>query len=137
MARSRHAIRLTGFTVPVSPVSPVRTRSACSRSSMKILPSPILPVRPPSVMAGTTSSTRLSGTATSSFSLGRKEMCVFRAAIDFGMAFLAAIAAHFGHRHAGHGDGGERLAHRIQAMRLDDRDDEFHEQLLSAGCLLG
>ena len=52
--------------------SPVRMRTARSRSQTKILPSPILPVPADCRIASTTASTCSSVAATSSFSLGRK-----------------------------------------------------------------
>ena len=58
--------------------------------------------------------------------LGQEGNGVFGAAIDFGMALLAAITAHLGHRHAVHADFGERQADAVQAVRLDNGDDEFH-----------
>jgi hypothetical protein len=51
---------------------------------------------------------------------------VFRPAINLGLSLLPAESAHFGHRQALHADGGERLAHRIETVRLDDCNDIFH-----------
>ena len=55
-----------------SPVSPVRTRRACSTSRTKILPSPIFPVLAVEAMVSTVFSTAPSGTTISSLILGTK-----------------------------------------------------------------
>ncbi len=52
--------------------SPVRMRTAASRSSTKTLPSPILPVDAARAMASTTRSAMSAGAATSTFTLGRR-----------------------------------------------------------------
>src|SRR5262249_13602076 len=59
--------------------------------------------------------------------LGEERDGVFRAAIDLGMAFLPAIAPHFGHGHTGNADFGESEAHGIQAVGLNDGGKEFHD----------
>jgi DNA-nicking Smr family endonuclease len=57
-----------------SPVSPVRMRIAWATSYTKIFPSPILPVRAARAIASRVASSRLSGTTTSIFTLGRKSI---------------------------------------------------------------
>jgi len=64
--------------------------------------------------------------------LGQEVHDIFGAAIDFGVALLAAIALDLGHRHAVDADGRERLADFVQLERFDNRDDEFHGQALSS-----
>src|SRR6266403_5461206 len=51
---------------------------------------------------------------------------VLAAAIQLGVSFLAAEAAHLGHGHADHADAGERLLDVVQLERLDDRLDLLH-----------
>ncbi len=68
-AAGAHRFRL-GYSAS-GPVSPVRMRTAPSSSVMKILPSPMWPVRADCTIAATTSSTRLSSIATSTLVLGR------------------------------------------------------------------
>ena len=51
---------------------------------------------------------------------------VFGPAVNLGLPLLPAEAARFGHRQPLHADGAERLAHRVEAMRLDDCNDVFH-----------
>src|SRR5882724_95537 len=54
---------------------------------------------------------------------------VLAAAIQLGVSFLAAEAAHLGHGHADHADAGERLLDVVQLERLDDRLDLLHQVL--------
>src|ERR1700730_3960839 len=58
--------------------------------------------------------------------LGQKIHDIFGAAIDLGVALLAAIALDLGNRHAVHTDGRQRLADLVKLEGVDDRDDEFH-----------
>src|SRR5262249_31526174 len=51
---------------------------------------------------------------------------IFRAAINLGVALLAAIAFDLGHRHAVDANGRQPLAHLVQFEGFDDRNDEFH-----------
>ena len=55
------------------------------------------------------------------------------------MAFLAAITAHFSDGQAVDADIGERLAYAIDAVRLDNRDNEFHDGVpsLTIGMIAG
>src|ERR1043166_5828860 len=63
--------------------------------------------------------------------LGQEVHRVFGAAINLGVAALAAITFDLGHGEAGNADLPKRVAHVVELERLDDRDDEFH------GCLTG
>src|SRR2546425_10476519 len=58
--------------------------------------------------------------------LGQEIDNVLRAAIELGMALLAAEALDFRHRKTADADLGERLAHLVELERLDDRFDFFH-----------
>src|SRR5438445_10812948 len=60
--------------------------------------------------------------------LGQEVHDIFGAAIDFGVALLAAVALDLGHRHAVDADGRERLTYLVKLEGFDDRDDEFHGQ---------
>src|SRR5262249_42755336 len=51
---------------------------------------------------------------------------VFRAAINLGVALLAAVALDLGDGHSVYADGGQRLADLVEFEGFDDRDDEFH-----------
>ncbi len=51
---------------------------------------------------------------------------VFGPAIDLGLALLPPEAAHLGDGQPLHANGGERLAHRVDTVRLDDCNDIFH-----------
>jgi len=66
--------------------------------------------------------------------LGKKIDDVFGAAVELGVAFLAAETLHLGHRQAGDTDFGERLAHFVELERFHDRFDFFHAGLL---CRIG
>ena len=57
-----------------SPRSPVRMRTASSTGRMKILPSPISPVRAAAAIASTTASTLESTTTASTFTFRCREM---------------------------------------------------------------
>src|SRR6266850_6601408 len=58
--------------------------------------------------------------------LGQEVHGVLRAAVELGVAFLAAEAAHLGHRHADDADLGERLLDVVELERLDDGFDLLH-----------
>src|SRR5262245_7691432 len=58
--------------------------------------------------------------------LGQKAHGIFGAAIDFGMALLAAISLDLGHGHPVHADAGECVAHLVELEWLDDRHDDLH-----------
>src|SRR6476659_9686536 len=60
--------------------------------------------------------------------LGQEVHDIFGAAIDFGVALLAAVTLDLGDGHAVDADGSQGLAHLVKLERFDDRDDEFHGQ---------
>ena len=68
--------------------------------------------------------------------LGQEVHDIFGAAIDFGVALLAAVTLDLGHRHAVDADGRQCLAHLVKLERFDDRDDEFHGQAFVSGGLV-
>src|SRR5579859_657371 len=53
---------------------------------------------------------------------------IFGAAIDFGVALLAAVTLDLGDGHAVHADGGQRLPDLVQLERFDNGDNELHVQ---------
>src|SRR5581483_7045549 len=55
---------------------------------------------------------------------------VLGAAIELGVALLAAEALHFRDGDALHADAGEGLAHLVELERLDDGGDQFHGVLM-------
>ena len=71
-----------------------------STSETKTFPSPILPVLAEPTMAAIAPSTPAVRENDLDLDLGKKIDFVFAAAIDFGVAFLAAEAFDFAHRHA-------------------------------------
>jgi len=101
------------------PVSPVRMRTTCSSVVTKIFPSPILPVRAELSMASMTRSTMPSH-------LGQEVDHVLRAAVQLGVALLAAEALDFGHGDALDADAAEGFAHFVQLERFDDRSHHLH-----------
>ena len=52
---------------------------------------------------------------------------VFGAAIDLGVALLAAVAFHFGDGEAADAELRERIANRVELEWLDDRNNELHD----------
>ncbi len=58
---------------------------------------------------------------------------VFRAAIDFGVPLLPAIAIGLADRHSLDAQPIERRSHLVQFERLDDRQDELHDRTPSKG----
>ena len=58
--------------------------------------------------------------------LGQEVHRVFGAAVDFGVALLAAVAFDLGHGHAVHADRDQRVADFLELEWLDDGDDQFH-----------
>src|SRR5436190_4486495 len=61
--------------------------------------------------------------------LGQEVHGVFGAAIDLGVALLAAEALHLGDGEPGDPDLGERVAHVLELERLDDGGDQLHGTL--------
>ena len=59
---------------------------------------------------------------------------ILRAAVDFGVALLTAVALHLGHGHAVDANRRQGLTDLIELEGFDDRDDEFHGQAYSPGC---
>src|ERR1700682_2962061 len=53
---------------------------------------------------------------------------IFRAAVDLGVALLAAVPLDLGHGHAGDSDRGERLAHLVKFEWFDNGNNELHGQ---------
>src|SRR5580704_10891947 len=60
--------------------------------------------------------------------LGQEIHDIFGAAVDFGVALLAAIALDLGDRHAVDADRGQRLAHLVELEGFYDGNNEFHGQ---------
>src|SRR3954468_13372658 len=58
--------------------------------------------------------------------LGQEVHGVLGAAINLGMALLAAETFHLGHGHAVDAERGERVANLVELERLDDGDNELH-----------
>src|SRR6478735_1786974 len=63
------------------------------------------------------------------FQLRQEAHGIFGAAVDFGVALLAAVAFDLGYRQTVHADGGEGVAHLVQFERLYDRHYYFHVSL--------
>jgi hypothetical protein len=61
--------------------------------------------------------------------LGQKVDHVLGAAVQLGVALLAAEALDLGGGDAGHAGLGQRLAHVIELERLDDGHDHLHERI--------
>ena len=57
---------------------------------------------------------------------------VFRAAVDFGLALLAAKTFHFSHRQTLHAKRGQCLSHFVELEGLDDSHNEFHRAFRSS-----
>src|SRR5881398_1736575 len=58
--------------------------------------------------------------------LGQKIHDIFGAAIDLGVALLAAVSLDLGHGHAADSDRGERLAHLVKFEGFDNGNNELH-----------
>ena len=101
-------------------------RTASSTAETKILPSPILPVLAASTMAATAASTRLSGRTSLDFDFGEEIDGVFAAAINFGVAFLAAEPFDFADGHAFDADFAEGIFDFFQFEWLDDGFNFLH-----------
>ena len=116
-----------------SSFSPVRMRSAVSIGMTKILPSPMRPVCAAAAIASTTRSASASAHDHLELHLGQEIDDVFGAAIELGVALLAAEALGLGHGDARDADFVQRLLHLVELERLDDRFDLFHVTPCAAG----
>jgi hypothetical protein len=58
--------------------------------------------------------------------LGQEVHGVFRAAVDFSVALLPAVALDLGDGHTVEADRREGVAHLFELEGLDDGDDELH-----------
>ena len=112
-----------------APVSPVRMRMADSSGRTKIFPSPIWPVWPLVLMASTTlgAMARIDGDIEPDFR--HETHLVFGAAIELGVAALAAVAFDFGDRYPLDPDSGQRLPHLLELVRFDDGNNILHSAL--------
>ena len=99
---------------------------ASSTVEIKILPSPMRPVRAAFMMASTARSTTASSQITSIFTFGQEVHDIFRAAIQLGMPFLAAKALGFNDGNPLEPDLVQSLLHFVELERLNDRFDLFH-----------
>ena len=108
------------------PRSPVRMRITSSTVEMKILPSPMRPVRAAFMIASTARSTTRVLADHLDLHLGQEIHHIFGAAIELGMALLPAEALGFDHGDALQADFVQRLLHLVQLERLDDRFDLLH-----------
>jgi hypothetical protein len=57
---------------------------------------------------------------------------IFRAAVDFGLALLAAKTFHFSHRQTLYAKRGQRFSHLVELEGLDDSHNEFHRAFRSS-----
>ena len=101
-------------------------RMASSTVETKTLPSPILPVLAALTMAPTAASTLVVGDDQFDFDLGQEIHGVFAAAIDFGVALLAAEAFDLGDGHAFDADFAEGVLHFFEFEWFDDGFDFLH-----------
>ena len=99
---------------------------ASATSYTKILPSPILPVRAPCTSGLDHFFGARVGDHHLDLDLGQQIDLVFHAAIDLFVAFLAAVAAHFGDGHAVDADALQGFLHFFEFVRLDDGFDFLH-----------
>src|SRR5215813_1146680 len=58
--------------------------------------------------------------------LGQEAHRIFSPAVNFRMAFLPAIAFHFGHRETVNADGGQGVPDFFELEWLDNRHNNFH-----------
>ena len=106
-----------------------------SRGRTKILPSPISPagpVRPPLMMASIVGSRKASLTRDHQLHLPQEVDGELVAAVGLGVPALPAEALHVHHGQAEDLDVGQGLLDGLQAMRLNDGDNQFHGQSLLA-----
>ena len=90
------------------------------------MPSPILPVFADLTIASTALPAMSSATAISILTFGQKIHRVLAAAVDLGVALLAAESLDLGYGHALDAGFGQGLLHLFQFERFDDGDDQFH-----------
>ena len=98
---------------------------------MKILPSPIRPVRAAFMIASTARSATLSSQTSSIFTFGQKIDDIFGAAIEFGMALLAAEALGLDNGDALQPNFVQRLFHLVELKRFDHGLDFLHRILVA------
>ena len=110
-----------------SPRSSVRMRTASSRGRTNTLPSPILPVLAALTIALDDLADEIVGDDDLDLHLGQEVHGVFAAAVDLGVALLAAEAFDLGDRHALNAELRQGLLHLLQFEGLDDGNNEFHE----------
>ena len=108
------------------PVSPVRMRTTSSMLETKILPSPMRPVWAALRIASMAASTVVVAEHDLDLHLGQEVDDVFGAAIELGVALLAAEALGLGDGDALQADFLKRFLHFVELERLDDRFDLFH-----------
>ena len=109
-----------------SPRSPVRMRTASSTPKTKILPSPILPVLAVLTMVCDHLVDPAVVDHDFELHLGQEIHGVFAAAVDFGVALLAAEAFDFGDGHALDSDFREGVFDLFEFERFDDGFDFLH-----------
>ena len=101
-------------------------RTASSTAETNTLPSPILPVLAALTMAATAASDLLVGHDEFDFDLRQEIHGVFAAAVDFGVALLAAESLDFGDGHAFDAEFAEGVFDFLELERLDDGFDFLH-----------
>ena len=111
---------------PSAPVSPVRMRTTSMMSETKILPSPILPVRAAVWIASMAARQLVVGDHHLDLDLGQEVHDVLGAAVELGVALLAAVALGLEHGHALDAEFLQRLLHLVELERLDDGFDLLH-----------
>ena len=108
------------------PVSPVRMRMTSRISETKILPSPMRPVR--AAPDGLERAVELVvGDHHLDLDLGQEVHDVLGAAVELGLALLAAVALGLDDGHALDAQLLQGLLHLVQLERLDDGFDLFHD----------
>ena len=125
-AGGRRSRRPRPAQIASSPRSPVRMRITSSTEEMKILPSPIRPVR---AAVDDRFHRALDDAVLADhldLHLGQEVDHVFGAAIQLGMAFLPAEALGLDDRDALQPDLVQRFLHLVQLERLDDSLDLLH-----------
>ena len=114
------------------PASPVLIRTASPIALTKILPSPISPVRAASVIVATMPSTCSSSVTISILSFVDEVDRILGSPIDLRVAFLATKPLHLSCRESLDTRFGERIAHSIEHVGLDDGGNQFHQLDLQA-----